>query len=422
MNAVVRPRRLPHVRQFTVGDEIVLVAPDSSKNPVDGESINQAVTLNPSSSAIWKLCDGKRTFDDVIDILTLQFPVERELLHPQVRQVLSELSRLGFMEKLNADVSAHVPTTFVIGIEDTPYFRWQCAIFLESFRGKLPVGWKTFVVVCNDRKPLSPDLQAVFDAYEVDYELATNHARTNRIDIGHKGGECHAALNRIEALSVAGQTVSPTELICMLDSDIFLYGDLNMEVMPNRCAMPRNWHIESDIFFSTVGKNKGKGIDLHKLLEAMGCSQTFKPGGVNVFVTGAVAQNTKFVADCFRFANALFLLGRAAGVEVAWIAEMPCFALALTVNEISYELLGQKELLVSDCDEETIPPGTFYHYYSDPGDFGRAAFRDSPWHKQAYRDADVLQLDLRQFSRDAKTDHERYFFQLAKAARDRLDV
>lgn len=422
MIAADRPRRVSQVRQFAVGNEIILVSPDSSLGGDKDEPINQAVTLNPSSSAIWELCDGKRTIDDVIDTLLEQFPVDRASLTPQVTQVLSELSRLGYMEKREANVAARLPITFVIGIEDKPYFWWQTAIFLESFRGKLPVGWKTFVVVCNDHNPISPELQRILDAYEVNFELATNHAQKNRIDIGQDGGECHAALNRIEALSVVGQAAEHSGLICLLDSDIFLYGDLNLEIMPNGCAMPRNWHIESDLFFSTVEKNKGKGIDLNKLLDAMGCAQKFEPGGVNVFITADVARNKKFIADCFRFAHALFLLGRTAGAEVVWIAEMPCFALALTANNISYELREQKELLVSDCDEETIPPGTLYHYYSDPGDFGRGAFRESKWHKQAYHQADFLHTDLLQFSRDAMTDHERYFFQLAKAARDRIDV
>ncbi len=169
-------------------------------------------------------------------------------------------------------------------------------------------------------------------------------------------------------------------------------------------------------------KNAGKGIDLNKLLQAMGCEQPFLPGGVNVFVTGAVARNDKFIADCYRFAHALFLLARAAHIEIAWMAEMPCFALAMTANCIAYELLENAELLVSSCAEPSIPYGTLYHYYSDPRDSGRFAFRGSKWHKQAYRDQDFLLSDFESFARKASTDHERYFFQLAKQARARLDV
>jgi len=312
--------------------------------------------------------------------------------------------------------------TFVIGIEDKPYFWWQTAIFLESFRGKLPTGWRTFVVVCNNGAKISPELERILNRYSTPFSQSTNHAQTHRIDIGRNGGECHAALNRVEALSVAAKSVRDDDLICLLDSDIFLYGPLNMEIMPSGCAAARNWHIDNTKFFATVNKNAGRGIDLNKLLEAMGCEQPFLPGGVNVFVTGKVAKKEKFIADCYRFAHALFLLARAADVEIAWMAEMPCFALAMTANGIAYELLENTEFLVSSCAEASIPHGTLYHYYSDPKDSGRFAFRGSKWHKQAYHDQDFLLSDFDSFARKASTDHERYFFQLAKQAGARIDV
>jgi hypothetical protein len=416
------PRRISHVRQFKTGDELVLVG-NARHLSVQNESADAraAITLNPSARAIWELCDGERRFDQIVETLGRHFGLGPDVLRPQVWYVLAQMERQGFLRGVERAAAAGPDTTFVIGIEDKPYFWWQTAIFLESLEGKLPAGWRTFVVVCNNGRPVSPDLRKILVLYGTAYCTGTNHADTNRIDVGVNGGECHAALNRVEALSAAGKAVGSDELLCLLDSDIFLYGELNLQVMPHRCALSRNWHIEAPTFFSTVDKNNGKGVDLNKLLDAIGCEQPFRPGGVNVFVTGAVAQDSKFIADCFRFSHALFLLGRAAGVESAWIAEMPCFALALTANQIEYELIETKELLVSDCDEAEIPAGTFYHYYSDPKDFGRSAFRGSTWHKQAYRD-NFLNTDFEHFAREATTDHERYFFELARRCRQRLNV
>ena len=56
-----------------------------------------------------------------------------------------------------------------------------------------------------------------------DFELTTNHADSNLIDIGYDKGECYSAANRIQALSIAAKHVAPDDLICLLDSDIFLY-------------------------------------------------------------------------------------------------------------------------------------------------------------------------------------------------------
>jgi hypothetical protein len=385
------------------------------------EGTNRALALNNTGRLIWDLCDGTRTFAEIVDALLERFDVDRDSLSGHVNEVLDRMSRIGFLENARPDASHAQRVTFVIGIEDTPYFRWQTAIFLESFRGKLPQGWKTLVVVCNNGEAFSDGLAAILSRYGTAVVRATNHARANRIDVGHEGGECYPAVNRVEALRAAADFVDAQDLICLLDSDTFLFRDLNVEVLPTGCALPRNRHIESERFFSTVAANGNRGVDIRKLLEAVGFKGEFKPGGVNVFVTGEVAKNPKFIADCFRFAHALYLLGRAAGAEITWMAEMPCFALAMAANGIDYELLESTELLVSTGAEETIPSGTIYHYYCDPAD-GRGPFPNSTWHKQAYRDRDFLASAFDAQAAGAETEHERYFFELAGRAREHLNV
>ena len=416
------PSRRLYVREFSVKDELILVLPKGPADILNDGANNRAVTLNRSGRAIWELCDGSHSAEDIVCILEAEYPVKREVLSRQVNQALMGMSRLGFIDSLRKIPATGTGTTIVIGIEDKPYFWWQTAIFLESFSDKLPADGQTMVVVCNSGEPMSAELRNILANYETEFAEGTNHAKTHRLDIGHDGGQFYAALNRVEALSVAAEHVDDDAMICLLDSDIFLYGDLNIEIIPTRCAAPRNWHIEKDLFFSTVKKNKGKGIDLQKILEAMGCDKKYEPGGVNIFVTAQVAKNKKYIADCFRFAHALYLLGRTAGVEVVWMAEMPCFTLAMTANGIAYDLLERKELLVSDSSEESISDGTFYHYYGDPADGPHGGFRDSKWHKQVYHNEDFFRSDFEQFAANASTDHERYFFQLAEKARERLDV
>ena len=413
-----KPRKAFSVKAFPVKDELVLVSPAARAS----ERTHRALTLNRSGRAIWDLCDGSRSVEGLVSRLAEAFAVDPDMLSEQTLRYLDEMIRLGFVEGAQAADDGHPPTTFVVGIEDTPYFWWQTAILLESFRDKLPATWKTLVVVCNDGGAISPDLAAILERYGTAVAVGANHGRSNRIDIGYEGGTCYAAANRIEALARAAELAGDQEMICLLDTDIFLYGNLNLDVMPTVCAVPRNGHIGAEPFFSSEASNRGRGVDLQKLLEAMGCQRPFAPGGVNVFVSAAVAKNPKFIADCFRFAHALYLLGRAAGVEKAWIAEMPCFALAMTANDVAYELLEQPELLVSSCDETSIPEGTLYHYYSDPADFGRAAFHGSKWHKQAFRQESLKSGLFKPYEAEATTDHERYFFTLAERARQRLNA
>lgn len=405
-----------------MADEAVLVRPREAARILDGADENRAVSLNQSSRAIWELCDGGRSVDEIVSALETRFPVSRKVLRRQVDDTIASMAALGFLDGMRKRAKTKSGTTFVIGVEDKPFFWWQTAIFLESLKDKLPEGWQSLVVVCKNQEPISDELRSILSTYETDFVRGTNHAQSNPIDIGWKGGNSYAALNRIEALSKAAERVDDGDMICLLDSDTFLYRDINFDIMPKRCAAPRNWHIENEPFFSSVKKNEGRGVNLAKLLDAIGCDDQYQPGGVNVFVTGKVARTPKFIADCFRFAHALYLLGRIAGAPITWMAEMPCFTLAMTANGIAWDLLDKKEFLVSSCREPTIPAGTLYHYYSDPADFGRGAFHGSKWHKQAYRREDFLLSDFRQFVADAKTDHEKYFFELVVNARERLHV
>ncbi|MFN0264534.1 PqqD family protein [Tepidamorphus sp. 3E244] len=416
------PCRAIGVRSFAVGDECILISPRRFEDAYDAPDEHQALTLNHSGAAIWEACNGQRTHSQIATAVARTFDVDTETVAPHVAATLREFARAGLLNGTITDPALGNPYTFVTGIEDKPYLHWQTAIFLESLAGKLPDGWQSLVVVCNGGAPLSDDLSAILSRYNTQVATGRDHARAMRIDTGHADGEAHAALNRVEALKVAADHVGEGEMVCLLDTDVFFYDGLPLELLPQSNALARNWHIETTPFFSSIDINEGAGIDLQKLLEAMGCKAEFKPGGVNVFLTAETVRDPKFIADCFRFSQALFMLGRTAGARLTWISEMPCFALALSANGLEHDLLEAKQFLVSDCNEAEIPPGTIYHYYSDPRDFGRTAFRDSAWHKQAYVSQNFLETDFSGHEKKATTDHERYFFKLARAARDRCHV
>jgi hypothetical protein len=421
------PRQHPATRRFVIDDEIVLISPQGTPDDsTSSESAERrAIALNSSGRAIWDLCDGSRSVNDISAALASRFHVDLEVLSREVRDTLTKLSDLNLVESAEPEGESTTSNVFAIGLEDKPYFRWQAAIFLESLRGKLPPGWRTLVAVCNNGEPVSDELKQVLDKYDTLTVEASNHARKFPLDVGTDAGAYHGALNRVEALAAAARHASDDGMIYLLDSDTFLYRDLNIAIMPKRTALAWNWHIDHKPFFSSTHRNESaKGVDLQKLLQAIGCKTPFQPGGVNVFVEGKVAKNQKFIGDCFRFAQALFILGRIVGVKDAWTAEMPCFALALTANSITFDLLRNEEFLVPSCREQSVAAGSIYHYYSDPGDFGYGAFHNSSWHKQAYHGKDFLRTDFRHFEAAAQskqnTDHERYFFELAEKARKRV--
>jgi hypothetical protein len=298
---------LPEIREFRVGDEAVLVLPEDGRGPAEPQAATRALTLNRSGRAIWDLCDGVHSISEITDALAARFSADREVLARDVLETLANFSQLGIVGDITKEMAVAPATTFVIGVEDKPYHWWQTALFLESFGGKLPAGFQTLVVVCNNGEPLSDDIKQILAGYETKFTEARNYAKGHPLDVGSEAGSLHAALNRVEALSAASRYVDDNDIICLLDSDTFLYRDLNLNIMPQQCALPRNWHIDHEKFFSTTPGNDGNGIKLRTLLDSIGCDDAeFKPGGVNVFVTGEVAKNVKLVADCFRFAQVLF--------------------------------------------------------------------------------------------------------------------
>jgi hypothetical protein len=308
---------------------------------------------------------------------------------------------------------------FVVGIEDRVSMRWQLAILLESLRGKLPDGWEPWVVVCNDGRPLSADLQRLLNAYGTRHFAGADHPHRENMDFA-AGEDAYVPINRIEALNVVADHVGDDDLVCLTETDVFLYKDLNPGVFPQGNALFDNWIVRLDVFFTDGGAHEKTGVRLPMLLEAMGCTTPFKPGGVTIFLDAATLRRKKIIQDAFRFTQVLYLLGMIVEVPKIWTAEMPAVALALTANGVDYELLTAPEFTTQNDDHETIPRGTFYHYYHDLRDGGDGAFRGTQWYKHQFYFENFLTRDLEPYAANAVTDHEKYFFEVARRAQDRV--
>jgi hypothetical protein len=419
-----RPRRRSDITAFPVANELVLLPPEG----------NQAFALNESGAAIWKLCDGTHTFPDMLEELRAQYAGEEVDVLADVATALLAFRNFNLIETTVAKLPEHgdavtavlapaaygrARVRFVFGIEDRVYFHWQLAILFESFVGQLPTGWDITVVVCNDHAALSPQLTRLLQVYSAHAVTGVNHRKSHDIDFSEgRGG--HVALNRVEALNAIAAYVEADDVVCLMDTDIFLHGDLLEDLFPTGNALARNAMIGEQPFMS--GVSGGRGIDLNKLLASIGCETPLKPGGVTVFLTGQTVRNKKVIRDCFRCAQVLFLLGKVLDLppQATWVAEMACFAMALTPNGIDHELLDVPQFAVLPPEQETVPEGSFYHYYCDINDGAGGPFRSSEWHKQLFTDNDLLLADLESFRVRASSDLERRFFDLALAARNRL--
>lgn len=84
----VRPLRLKGRQEYRLGDELLIYVPS-------GEA---AHALNRSAVAIWELCDGTRTAEDISRELGEWLGCAAEGLLPDVRQGLARLEDLGLLE------------------------------------------------------------------------------------------------------------------------------------------------------------------------------------------------------------------------------------------------------------------------------------------------------------------------------------
>lgn len=414
----VRPTRRASVREFKVRDELILFASQEDGADTASRPGERAITLNTSGRSIWELCDGQHTLGDIVETLKQHYDGPEAGLRADIMAALFRLQTLDMLDLERDEVATRPPVRFVVGVEDKTSFYWQLPILFESLQGQLPPDWDMCVVVCNDHEPLSEPLLHIFNNYNVRF-LTGRQQSVDQTGERPSGTDKDLALRQIEALTVLANRLRDDDVVCLLDTDAFLYKDLNLEIFPHRNALCGK-RMSNQNPPTTTGAQDDKSIDLSKLLEALGCTTPFEPGGLPCFLTGSTVKNEKFLDDCLRFTQILPLAGEIIEAPMVRTAEMPSIALALAANGIACDIIDPQEFSVNNCYAESIAPGTLYYYFSDPIEGEDGGFWKSRWHKRQFRDTDLLKSDVDRFSREAVSDHERYFFELAKRARQRL--
>ena len=66
-------------------------------------STHQAIHLNGTAAAIWKLCDGSRSAKDLVDCLSAEFPNAKSEIARQIQEAIDQLLRDGALIEQRAD-------------------------------------------------------------------------------------------------------------------------------------------------------------------------------------------------------------------------------------------------------------------------------------------------------------------------------
>lgn len=86
--ARTRPRQLPDAKVYRLGEELLIYVP----------GLETAHALNRSAVAIWELCDGTRTIEDICGEIGDCLRRPGEELAADVRAGLARLEALGLLQ------------------------------------------------------------------------------------------------------------------------------------------------------------------------------------------------------------------------------------------------------------------------------------------------------------------------------------
>jgi hypothetical protein len=78
---------VPGVRAMELDDDLSLYHSETG----------HALVLNGTASAIWRLLDGERDLDDVVELLAAAYRTEPDAIRDDVRRVVAELTEHGFL-------------------------------------------------------------------------------------------------------------------------------------------------------------------------------------------------------------------------------------------------------------------------------------------------------------------------------------
>lgn len=84
----IKPARLSGAEEYPLGDELLVCLPRSET----------AYALNPSAAAIWQLCDGTRTVEEITEELGQCVGRSQAALLPDVIHGVRRLCELGLLE------------------------------------------------------------------------------------------------------------------------------------------------------------------------------------------------------------------------------------------------------------------------------------------------------------------------------------
>lgn len=89
MKPLTVPKPVPGFQTQSIDSEIVLLHPER----------NTIIYINQTGALVWQLCNGVRTVDKIIELLSAAYPEARNQIAVDVPQIIYELAAQGALYK-----------------------------------------------------------------------------------------------------------------------------------------------------------------------------------------------------------------------------------------------------------------------------------------------------------------------------------
>jgi hypothetical protein len=87
----------PDSRSVPISSERVSAVELDESTGLYDEASHALAILNPTATAVWRRCDGEKTFDEIVEEIALEYGIGAHFVREDVEQTLRKLAELGLV-------------------------------------------------------------------------------------------------------------------------------------------------------------------------------------------------------------------------------------------------------------------------------------------------------------------------------------
>lgn len=309
---------------------------------------------------------------------------------------------------------------FMVSIEPNTYFLWQTELWLYSFVKYGKVSQSQILLVIHGKPKNQQDtvyLNSLLSLYPNIRVLYTKDYNNDTWTIWYKNGvqeySKYWCSNKYMAIADAWNKgyLNGFDYLVTTDADMFVHEFLCWDRFPTvGNSMAFYWHGDSKTCGAWDGRNRGRGVDMEKLLSAVGAEICkVEQGSIIMFLkcSDITERLVNVMISYMRLLyNAYYVAGDRDGSLADWYStEMLIYPAAYSHCGLKVDVLDWPELHPTVIHKDVAPGGSIIHYCYSP-----VCFPESDFSKRNYFNNTPFVENLQVRSKSSKTVQERSFW------------